>query len=148
MGHERIRGDRAEPPGLEVLERLLQLGSGVHHERPVGRDRLADGLAAQEKHLQCLTARVLAVARADLDPIAGPEHHQLAVGWAPVVPDPACAGENVDEGVEDGIPRQCSRAPGAMVAWTSVIGVCVDPGPRCPPSSPAITRTSAPPSGT
>src|ERR1700757_884175 len=35
-------------------------------------------------------------------------------------------------------------APGDTVACSSVIGVCVDPGPGWPPTSPAITRTSAP----
>ena len=32
------------------------------------------------------------------------------------------------------------------MAWTIEIGVCVEPGPWMPPTSPAMTRTSAPPS--
>ncbi|CAM5267529.1 hypothetical protein STENM223S_00964 [Streptomyces tendae] len=40
-----------------------------------------------------------------------------------------------------------TSAPGASVAWTIVIGVCVIPGPSWPPSSPAMTRSRAPPSG-
>ncbi len=43
-----LRGDRAEPARLVVLERLHQLGPGVHHERAVGGDRLPDRLAAED----------------------------------------------------------------------------------------------------
>ena len=42
----------AEPTGLVVLEGLLQLGARVHHERPVGRDGLADRLAPEDQHLE------------------------------------------------------------------------------------------------
>ena len=34
----------------------------------------------------------------------------------------------------------------STVAWIMVIGVNVEPGPVCPATSPAITRSSAPPS--
>ena len=37
-------------------------------------------------------------------------------------------------------------APGATVAWATVIGVCVEPGPALPSISPAMMRISAPPS--
>ena len=40
--HQAVGGDRPEPAGLEVLERLGELVAGVHHERPVGRHGLAD----------------------------------------------------------------------------------------------------------
>src|SRR5690242_1637259 len=43
--------DRAQPAGLEVLESLDQLGPGVHDERAVGGNRLANRLAAQEQHV-------------------------------------------------------------------------------------------------
>ena len=39
-----------------------------------------------------------------------------------------------------------SRAPGSIVLCAIVIGVWVAPGPWCPAMSPAIRRTSAPPS--
>ena len=42
--HQGVRRDLAEAAGLEVLDRLLQLLAGVHDERPVLRDRLADRL--------------------------------------------------------------------------------------------------------
>ena len=38
-------------------------------------------------------------------------------------------------------------APGSSVACSRVIGVWVTPGPACPSTSPAITRTRVPPSG-
>ena len=64
---------------------------------------------------------------------------------APTVPSP---GEDVGEGVERRVPRQRPGGrPGATVAWAIVIGVCVPPGPTWPAMSPAIRRTSAPPSG-
>ena len=48
-----VRGrDAAQPAGLVVLERLHQLGAGVHDERPVRRDRLADRLAAEDVDVQ------------------------------------------------------------------------------------------------
>src|SRR6478736_5019328 len=46
--------------------------------------------------------------------------------------------------LKDGSHGNCNRAPGETVAWISVMGVCVDPGPRWPPTSPAIPRTNAP----
>jgi hypothetical protein len=39
-----------------------------------------------------------------------------------------------------------SDAPGLIVACTSTIGVWVTPGPAWPATSPAMTRSSAPPS--
>jgi AcrR family transcriptional regulator len=52
LGNGRLGRDRAEPPGLEVLEGLHQLGAGVHHERPVGGDRFLDRLAAEQQDVQ------------------------------------------------------------------------------------------------
>ena len=42
----------AEPAGLVVLERLADLGLGVHDERPGPRDRLADREAAEDDDVQ------------------------------------------------------------------------------------------------
>src|SRR5437667_454658 len=50
--------DRAEAARLVVLERLDQLGPGVHDERAVGRDRLADRLAAEHQDVQLLAGAV------------------------------------------------------------------------------------------
>src|SRR5687768_1244715 len=42
------RRDLAETPLLEVLERLHDLGLGVHHERAAPGDRLADRPATED----------------------------------------------------------------------------------------------------
>ena len=54
-----LGGDGAEPAGLVVLEGLDELGAGVHHERPVGGHRLADGLAAEDEHVELLVTALL-----------------------------------------------------------------------------------------
>ena len=41
-----------EAAGVEVLDGLDELGPGVHHERAVGGDRLADRPAAEQQHLE------------------------------------------------------------------------------------------------
>ena len=46
--------DLAESSGLVVLEGLLEFGARVHHEGSVGRDGLADGLAAEDEDLERL----------------------------------------------------------------------------------------------
>ena len=45
-------GDRPEPTGLVVVERLLQLGARVHHERTVGGHRLANRLATEDEYVE------------------------------------------------------------------------------------------------
>ena len=44
--------DGPEASGLEVLERLHQLGLGVHDERAVGSYRLTDRLSAEDEHVE------------------------------------------------------------------------------------------------
>ena len=39
----------AEPPGLEVVERLGDLRLAVHHERAIADDRLIDWFAAEQQ---------------------------------------------------------------------------------------------------
>ena len=51
----------AEAPGLEVLERLHELGPGVHDERPVGGDRFADGSSTHDVEVEGGAAALLAV---------------------------------------------------------------------------------------
>ena len=58
----RLGGDGAEPAGLEVLEGLDQLVPGVHHERAVRGDRLADRLAAEDQDVQPVAGAVVAAA--------------------------------------------------------------------------------------
>ena len=57
IGHQPVGGDRPEPAGLEVLERLGELVTGVHHERPVGGHRLADRPSAQQVDVERLVRR-------------------------------------------------------------------------------------------
>ena len=111
-GMRAFGGMLAELPGLEVLERLRELGPGVHHERPVRLDRLPDRATTQHQHLEIRAARVLPVVRAHPQPVAGAEHHQLpAVRRAALGADPSRAGKDVDERVEVRRPRQ--PQPGA-----------------------------------
>ena len=49
---DRVGGHGAEATGLEVLERLDQLGLRAHHERAVGRHGLTQRHAADEEHLE------------------------------------------------------------------------------------------------
>ena len=60
----RLARDRPESAGLEVLERLHQLGAGVHHEGAVRRDGLADGLVALRRE-STLRGLVPVIANAD-----------------------------------------------------------------------------------
>src|SRR5437762_3218884 len=62
---------------------------------------------------------------------------------APTVPEPASTYASALKSRRHG---SRTWAPGATVAWSSVIGVCVMPGPRKPARSPAMSRSSAPPS--
>ncbi len=52
IGVQAVGRDRAEAAGLEVLERLHELGPRVHHERSVRRDRLAQRLATEQEHVE------------------------------------------------------------------------------------------------
>ena len=60
MAGVRFDWDAAEPAGLVVLERLDELLAGVHHERAVGSDGLADGQPTQDQHVKLGTAALLA----------------------------------------------------------------------------------------
>ena len=132
-------GTTPEPAALEVVERLLDLGAGVHDERPVPGDRLADRLPAEQQHLHAAGARVLTARGFHGERVAAAEHGQVAgVDRDAFATDRAAPAEHVDEAVELGRPRDHRRAPGASVACTIVIGVCVDPGPLKPPTSPAM----------
>ena len=81
--------------------------------------------------------------------VAVAEHDELAGADRPLVrAHRAVPGQDVGEGVERRVPgqrRAGRRAP--SVAWAIVIGVWVPPGPTWPAMSPAMRRTSAPPSG-
>jgi hypothetical protein len=145
VGHQRIGRNLTEQTGLEVLQGLPQFASSVHHKGPICRDRFANGLATQDKQLQGRTLRVLVVITADLEPVAAAEHHQLTVtGWCPFGTHAPSASKNVDERIKGWIPPQLqsrARRNGRMNQRDG--RVCVDPGPRWPPTSPAITRTNA-----
>src|SRR5689334_6360195 len=97
--------DRAEPALLEVLERLRDLGLGVHDERTGPRDGLAYGQAAQQHDLECRVTTLLVLVRADRDRLAVPEDSELARGDGPALTaDVAVAAHDVDQGVEVGAP--------------------------------------------
>ena len=54
-------GDGAHAAGVEVVDRLDDLLAGVHHERAVVRDRLADRKPAEQQHLERVERSVLTV---------------------------------------------------------------------------------------
>ena len=72
-------GDGAHAAGVEVVDRLDDLVAGVHHERAVVRDGLADREPAEQQHLERVGRSVLTVGGAHGDRVAGPEHHELVV---------------------------------------------------------------------
>jgi hypothetical protein len=111
--HQGVRRNGAELAGLEVLDRLDELGFRVHHERPVVEDGFADRLAAQQQNLQSGAVRVLFGGRCDIDAVAGAEHRQLTLldrmadrahGAAP--------RQHVDQRIEIAVPRQVQSRPG------------------------------------
>ena len=78
-------GDGAHAAGVEVVDGLDDLLTGVHHERPVVGDRLADGHPAEQQHLEVLGRPFLAVGGAQRDRVTGAEHHELVVGDRPAL---------------------------------------------------------------
>ena len=75
---DALRRDRAEPAGLEVGERVQDLLAGVHDERPVHGDRLADRRAAEDHDVQRRRPRLLVDGAVDRDRVAGAEDGELA----------------------------------------------------------------------
>ena len=101
------RRDGAHPSGLVVGDRLKDLLAGVHDERPVLHDRLADRPAAQEQDIERAAASVLAGAAVDPERLAGAEDRELARSeWRPFSADASDSAECVDERVEVRAPRQ------------------------------------------
>src|SRR6266851_5456632 len=81
---------RAEPARLVVLERLHKLCSGIHDERPVRRDRLADRLAAEHQDVKTLARPLGPLARGEGHHISAAEHGELAgPNWPATRPVPA-----------------------------------------------------------
>src|SRR5260370_28775410 len=72
-----LRGNRAEPAGLVVLEGLDQLRSGVHHERTVRGDGLPDWLTAEDEHVKPFARAVGPAVRAERQHLAGAEYREL-----------------------------------------------------------------------
>ncbi len=73
IGHQPVGGDRPQPAGLEILERLRQLLTGVHDERPVCRHRLADRSPSQQVDVERLVGGC-----GQRDRVAGAEHGELS----------------------------------------------------------------------
>jgi hypothetical protein len=143
--------DLPEPARLVVLERLGDLGPGVHDEGAVVHDGLTDRASAEDEELEIVVPALLAGVGCDPDRVAGAEHHELVVvhGRPLGTCDPA-PREHIDERVEVGPPRQDQPGTGAERGVEVGMDVWVTPGPRWPATSPAmtpaVTRTKAPPS--
>ena len=78
--------DGAQLARAVVLEGLGQLVAAVHHEGPVGGDRLADGLPAEDEHIQGRGAALLRCAGGEGDEVAGAQHGELPIADAPLSP--------------------------------------------------------------
>src|SRR3954447_2554409 len=89
---EALRGDAAESAGLIVLEGLDDLELGVHDERAVGDDGLADRPAAEEQDVEVGAAALLAGVSGDGDRVATAEHRELSAFDRPTLrPDSTLA---------------------------------------------------------
>src|SRR5215471_11227073 len=126
VGHQGVRRDNAQLAGLVVLDRLLQLLDGVHDERTVVSDRLANRPAAEQQHLERRPVGVLRGVGGNGDAVAWAEHSQLAgADGAAGRADGALAAQHVDQRVEVGPPRhRQSRAGGDRRVRVSDRGVC------------------------
>ena len=99
-------GHSPEAARLVVLERLNDLGLGVHDERSVVHHRLADRTAAEQQHLQ-VPPSFLGCVRRQRQAVAGPKDGQLATAdWAPLGPDTAVSRQDIGEGIEVRPPGQ------------------------------------------
>lgn len=93
-----VGGHGSELAGPEVIERLLNLGIGVHDERAVPSDWFFDGLTAEEQHLQAAGAGVLGVVRLEGDGVAGSKDGQVTGGdGAALCADATVAAEDVEK---------------------------------------------------
>ena len=84
-----LGGHLAEPAGLVVLEGLGHLVPGVHHERPVGEHRLADGPPAEHEHVErraCADPRRPTADRVSESPGPNTASWPVAPGAAPRPP--------------------------------------------------------------
>src|ERR1700689_63896 len=104
--HQAVGRNIAELAGLEVVERLDQLGLGVHHERAAVNHWLPDRLTAQDQHLQSGHARVPRRPGADRDAITGTQDHQLTLLYrVRDRTDRPAPGEYVNQCVVVTVPR-------------------------------------------
>ena len=81
--------DPAEASGPEVVERLDELLAGVHHERSVRRDGLADRLTTENQNVEVRGVVVLRLVGGDADRVAGAEHRELTGGQRSAVGRPS-----------------------------------------------------------
>src|SRR6202011_704727 len=70
--------DSAQPAGLVVRERLDDLLAGVHHERAVLHDGLADRLPAHDVQVERRGAAVLRTVGTQTDRVPGAQDGELA----------------------------------------------------------------------
>ena len=142
--HQRVGRDRSQPTCFEVLEGLPDFGLRVHDEGPVVLDRLPDRLAPEDQASRWLGPGLgcASSARSETKSPA-PNVTSCPLGDRPTVAaHTPGAGQEIDERVEAWVPRAArAGAPGATDACMKAIGVWVDPGPRCSPTSPAMIRT-------
>ena len=139
------RPTRAKPFALSggenrQIDAMHQLGCSSRTGR---RRRPARGWAGRPAGARRAARRRRAVER---ERVAGANTASWPDSTARAAADRPLARQHVGQGVEVGRHGRPSRAPGATVAWATVIGVWVEPGPRWPATSPAISRTRAPPS--
>ena len=110
--HERVRGNRAKSTSFEILERLPDFVSRVHHKRPVVLDGLPNRLTTQYQNLKVGAAVVLRVMVPDGHPVSGSEHHQLATMHPSVATNSAGSGQDVDECIKTCVPGKFQERSG------------------------------------
>lgn len=92
-GGELVDGNGAQSTGPEVVQRLLDLPAGVHHESAVEADRFADPNAAENEHVEGVEITGNRVRRPRRDVLTVAEDHQLVVGEFPTAGQFAAGGE-------------------------------------------------------
>ena len=122
--HQRVRGNRAKSTSFEILKRLHDLVSRVHHKWPVVLDGLPNRLTSQYQNLKVDAAGILRVMVPDGDPVSGSERHQLATMHPlAAAANSAGSGQDVESALKPALQGTSKSAPGEIVACISAIGV-------------------------
>jgi len=111
--HERVRGNRAKSTSFEILKRLHDFVSRVHHKWPVVLDGLPNWLTSQDQNFEVDAAGILRVMVPDGHPVSWSERHQLATMHPlAAAANSAGSGQDVDECIETCVPGNLQERSG------------------------------------